>query len=193
MYEALYHYLSRNADLSRDDFKVMAPYFEMRHFGKNVSLVELGEQENYVNFVVEGLLRKFFYRGKYEIVTQLAKESELISSAVSFLSGTPSRYIVETIEPASVISISRENMEIIYSKGFQMERMGRLVITDWLLKKEYWENDRISQTPKERFVRFIQENGELIRRVPQKYLASYLNIKPETFSRYKHLLSELPL
>jgi hypothetical protein len=66
--------------------------------------------------------------------------------------------------------------------------MGRLIIIDWLLQKEYWENERIKQVPKERFINFITSNPDLLIRVPQKYLASYLNIKPETFSRYKHLL-----
>jgi hypothetical protein len=46
----------------------------------------------------------------------------------------------------------------------------------------------IKMTPRERFLNFIMKNPELLQRVPQKYLASYLNIKPETFSRFKHLL-----
>jgi hypothetical protein len=43
-------------------------------------------------------------------------------------------------------------------------------------------------SPRERFLNFVTKNPELMQRVPQKYLASYLNIKPETFSRFKHLL-----
>jgi hypothetical protein len=43
-------------------------------------------------------------------------------------------------------------------------------------------------TPRERFIYFVNRNPELLQRVPQKYLASYLNIKPETFSRFKHLV-----
>jgi len=66
--------------------------------------------------------------------------------------------------------------------------MSRLIITELFLQKEYWELERIRYTTKERFVRFMAENPDLFQRVPQKYLASYLNIKPETFSRLKHLL-----
>ncbi|MEI9808160.1 MAG: hypothetical protein WDO16_09940 [Bacteroidota bacterium] len=46
----------------------------------------------------------------------------------------------------------------------------------------------VKMTPRERFLNFVMKNPDLMQRVPQKYLASYLNIKPETFSRFKHLL-----
>ena len=190
MVEPLYQYLYYQANLSREQFDLMRPYLEIRHFGKNVTLAEIGEVENYVNFVTEGLVRKYFYRGRVEVITQLAKESELVCSSVSFLSGHPSTYIVETIEPTTTISISRSNMERIYAMGSDMERLGRLVITDWLLQKEYWANDRTTLNARARFVKFMNENTDLIKRVPQKFLASYLNMKPETFSRYKHLLSQ---
>ncbi|MEO5996208.1 MAG: Crp/Fnr family transcriptional regulator [Chitinophagaceae bacterium] len=175
-------------DISENEFAQLSNFAEVRHFNKKVRLVNTGEKEKYVNFLAKGLVRKFFYRQKEEIITQIAKEGELICSSVSFLSGLSSDYVVETIEPTTVLSISAENMEKIYSINYKMERMGRLVIIDWLLQKEYWENERIKNGPKERFLNFIKNNPDLLIRVPQKFLASYLNIKPETFSRYKHLL-----
>jgi hypothetical protein len=51
-----------------------------------------------------------------------------------------------------------------------------------------WQMQLIKMTPRERFLNFVMKNPQLMQRVPQKYLASYLNIKPETFSRFKHLL-----
>jgi len=69
-----------------------------------------------------------------------------------------------------------------------MNRLGRLITLDWLLQKEIWEHERLRHEPRDRFIRFMNENSELVQRVQQKYLASYLNMKPETFSRYKHLL-----
>jgi hypothetical protein len=81
-------------------------------------------------------------------------------------------------------------MEKIYQMGPRMNRLGRLIIIDWLVQKEAWEHDRIKQNPRERFVNFVRRNAVLVQRVPQKHLASYLNMKPETYSRYKHLLSK---
>jgi CRP-like cAMP-binding protein len=189
MLDSLFQYFDRFVDINPVEFSAIARYFQIRHFEKKVKLVSIGEEETYINFVQKGLVRKYFFRHKEEVITQIAKENDLICSSVSFLSGGPSNYIVETLEPSTVISLSRDNLEMIYSMNTKMERMGRLIVIDWLLQKEYWEYSRIQFGPRDRFLQFVRENPYLLHRVPQKYLASYLNIKPETFSRYKHLIS----
>jgi hypothetical protein len=69
-----------------------------------------------------------------------------------------------------------------------MEHLGRLIITHTMVLKDRWQMRLIQHSPRERFIDFVQKNPELLQRVPQKFLASYLNIKPETFSRFKHLV-----
>jgi hypothetical protein len=69
-----------------------------------------------------------------------------------------------------------------------MEHLGRMVITQTMVLKDKWRMQLVKMTPRERFLDFVTRNPELMQRVPQKFLASYLNIKPETFSRFKHLL-----
>lgn len=191
MKDLLYQYLCRFVDLAQEELFFIEQYAELRHFGKKVRLINIGEPEIYTNFVVKGVLKKFFYGSRNkEIITQIAKEGDLISSSVAFLSGSPSDYAIETFEPVSVISFSRDNIERIYSSSNRMERLGRLVITDWFLQKEHGEYNRIKLNPKQQFLDFVSNNPDLLLRVPQKSLASYLNIKPETFSRYKHLLAQ---
>ena len=181
-------FVSKYVALSDKEFARLAQVLEIREFDKKHLLIKEGEVEYYLNFVAKGLARKFFYKNKEEMVTQIAKENDLISSYESFLTGTPSTYAVETIEPTTFISITKENVENLYLSSPKMERLGRMVVTQQFLIKEHWEYDRMRLTSHERFIKFIKENRDLLQRVPQKYLASYLNIKPETFSRLKHLL-----
>jgi CRP-like cAMP-binding protein len=181
-------YLSKYVDVSPAEFSVLEPLLEVRNYDKKVKLIDIGEQENYLNFVVKGLVRKYFYKGRDEVITQIAKEGDLISSSVSFLSDSPSAYVVDTIEPTIFVSLTKQSIEQLYASHTKWQRAGRLIITDLLIQKENWELDRMKYTTKERFVRFVTANGDLFQRVPQKYLASYLNIQPETFSRLKHFL-----
>lgn len=181
-------FIGNYAELSQQEFEQLESLVEVRNFDKKIKLIDIGEEELYLNYIVKGLARKYFQKGKEEIITQLAKEGDLISSSVSFLSGNPSTYVVETIEPTTFISISRDAVNKLYSEHPKWQRAGRLIITDLLIQKEYWELDRIKFSTKERFVRFLSNNAELFQRVPQKYLASYLHIQPETFSRLKHFL-----
>lgn len=181
-------FIGNYAEFSQQEFEQLESLVEVRNFDKKIKLIDIGEEELYLNYIVKGLARKYFQKGKEEIITQLAKEGDLISSSVSFLSGNPSTYVVETIEPTTFISISRDAVNKLYSEHPKWQRAGRLIITDLLIQKEYWEIDRIKFSTKERFVRFLSNNAELFQRVPQKYLASYLHIQPETFSRLKHFL-----
>jgi CRP-like cAMP-binding protein len=188
MVNALKSYLGRFADITEDDFQQIMDIAEVRTYDKRIRLTNIGEKEYYLNFVVRGLVRKFFNKGDEEVITQIAREGELISSSVSFLSGEQSMYIVETIEPTTFLSFSLENVEKLYNMDIKWQRMGRLIITDLFLQKETWDMERMLYSTQERFVRFVNSNSVLFQRVPQKYLASYLNIQPETFSRLKHLL-----
>jgi len=181
-------YLSQFVDISPSEFAILEPLLEVRHYDKKVKLIDIGEQEGYLNFVVKGLARKYFYKGRDEVITQIAKEGDLVSSSVSFLSSAPSTYVVDTIEPTIFVSLSKQAIEELYKVHTKWQRAGRLITTDLLIQKENWELDRLKYTTKERFVRFVTANGDLFQRVPQKYLASYLNIQPETFSRLKHFL-----
>lgn len=188
MVSALKEYLNKFIELSDEEFEEIMAIAEVRTYDKKVKLIDLGEKEEYFNFIIRGLARKFFYKGQEEIITQLAKEGELICSSVSYLSGEKSMYVVETIEPTTFLSFNKEKIEKLYEKDIKWQKLSRLIITDLFLQKEIWDLERILYNTQERFVRFVSTNSTLFQRVPQKYLASYLNIQPETFSRLKHLL-----
>jgi CRP-like cAMP-binding protein len=187
----LFLFLRKFIDLEEDEFNdLIKPYIEVRHFKKRQLLTHVGEIENYLNFITKGLIRKYYLKGKDEINTQLSIEGHIIHAEESFHSRSASEYSVEAIEPSTVVSITFDNLEKVYSFNQKMERLGRLVITFTMVLKDRWQMNLIKLTPRERFLDFVTNNPDLLQRVPQKYLASYLNIQPETFSRFKHLLRE---
>jgi CRP-like cAMP-binding protein len=184
-----FQYLHKFVELSEEEFQQnVLPFIKVRRYGKKELLIRAGEVENYFNFIVKGLARKYYKKGKDQINTQISYEGHIIHSQESFHSRTPSEYYVETIEPTTVISITYDDLEKLYSRSLKMERLGRLVITFTMVLKDRWLMQMIKLNPRERFIYFVNKNPELLQRVPQKFLATYLNIKPETFSRFKHLL-----
>lgn len=186
MLEALRQYISGFVSLSNEEFTLLADTLVIRSFDKKELLTNAGEVENYLNFVVKGLVRKYFMKGRTEVITQIAREGEFVNSSASFLSGTPSPYVVETLEPSTFLSITRQQLEKLYEESPRIERLGRIAITHLFLQREEWEHECLRLDTRERFMHFIKNNPDLVQRVPQKYLASYLNMKPETFSRLKH-------
>jgi CRP-like cAMP-binding protein len=183
-------YISNYVSLNEQEFIYLVGLIELRRFEKRQKLVEEGDVEKYLNFIIKGLARKYFIRKKEEMVMQFARENEIICCYDSFMSGEPSNYSVEALEPMSVASFTQENVEKLYDFSPKMERLGRLIATQEYLKKENFDYNRLRLNSQERFINFIRNNGNLLGRVPQKHLASYLDMKPETFSRLKHLMKK---
>jgi CRP-like cAMP-binding protein len=193
MLDILRQFVSGYVTLTPEDFSLLAEKIRVRSFEKRELLLRPGEVEQYMNFVIQGLCRMYFYKGRSEVILNLAKEKELISASSSFLSGAPSNYYIETLEPTTLLSITRDDLEKVYRQNSRIERLGREMITHFVLEKEEWEHACMRLDTRERFLQFVERNPELVQRVPQKYLASYLNMKPETFSRLKHLLKKRPV
>jgi len=186
----LYDFLRRFIDLSEEEFEEWKPYFELRHINKKKVLVHKGEVEDYVNIVVQGLVRKYMKVKKGDVTLQIAPEGHMVHSEISFHSRKPSEVITETIEPTILVSISYQNLNALYDKFPLAEKLGRLFATEMYIIKDKRFFEILKKTTREIFVDYMKTHPRMLQRVPQKYIASYLNIKPETFSRLKHLLKK---
>ncbi|HEY9363765.1 MAG TPA: Crp/Fnr family transcriptional regulator [Chitinophagaceae bacterium] len=181
-------YLNKFIELTDEEFEqFLSAYIHTRKFSKKEIIIRAGEVEDYFNFIVKGLVRKYYKKNHEEINTQISYEGHIILSEESFYTRTPSEYILEAIEPTTLVSIKYDDLENIFSKSQKMEHMGRLITMHTLMMKDRWQVQLLKSSPRERFLKFVEKSPELLQRVPQKHLASYLHIKPETFSRFKHL------
>jgi CRP-like cAMP-binding protein len=181
-------FLSQFGEVTDNALETLLESGEIRNYDKKTIVIHEGETEEYLNIIYKGLVRKFFMSNEDEVVTHLAAEGDLITAADSYLSGRPTQYYIETIEPTTFFSISRDAINRLYALDKKWEFMGRMILTHFLTTLERWEIDQIKLSTKERFLKYRESDEQLFERVPQKYLASYLNIQPETFSRLKQSL-----
>ena len=188
--EYAHRYLQRFMTIGIDELKELLSYCEIRQVEKRTILVKEGEVDNYLNMVVKGLVMKYVRVKKNDMILQLATEGHVIDSEISFLTRTPSLVFVETLEPTVMLSLTYDKMEEALDKFPQGERLGRLILTGMYVKKEESRYFRLLRSARERFLDYINAHPHMLQRVPQKYLASYLNLKPETFSRMKHLVAK---
>lgn len=170
------------------DLYQLVPYLEIRQFNKKQVVLQEGETENYLNLVVKGMLRKYILCGKKETTLQLATEGHMIQSETSFQTRVPSEVIIESIEPSIVVSITYANVQKAFATMENAEHITRLLIAYMYLKKDARLVNQLKLSTRERFLKYLDEHPHMLQRVPQRILASYLNIKPETFSRLKHLV-----
>ncbi|MEO6314622.1 MAG: cyclic nucleotide-binding domain-containing protein [Chitinophagaceae bacterium] len=186
--ETVHAYFRRFIDLSTAEFELIVPYFEIRKFDKKTKVLKVGETDGYFNIILKGMARKYLLVNKKEVTIQLSTEGHMIHSEISFNLQKPSDCIIEAIEPVTFLSMSYAHLQLMYEKFPKTEQLGRMIITEMFIKKDLRDFAQLNKTTRERFLDYMRNHPDMLQRVPQKYLASYLNIKPETFSRLKHLL-----
>ena len=183
-------YLGRFMPITREELIELLQYCEIRKFDKRAVIVREGEIDNYLNLVVKGLIRKYLPVKKDEVILQLATEGHVVQSEISFLTRKPSMVVLETLEPTILLSLTYDKMEEALDRFPKGERLGRMILYGMFIKKDENRYNRLSKSTRQRFFDYIDHHQHMLQRVPQKYLASYLQIKPETFSRLKALLSK---
>jgi len=189
-FEYAQKYLGRFMPITPEELIDLLQYCEIRKFGKREILVHQGEVDNYLNLVVKGLVRKYLPVKKNNVILQLATEGHVVQSEISYLTKTPSMVILETLEPTILVSLTYDKMEEALDRFPKGERLGLMILSGMFIKKDENRYNRLAKSTRERFFDYIDHHQHMLQRVPQKYLASYLQIKPETFSRLKALLAK---
>ena len=190
LFDYAQRYLGRFMPISREELIELLQYCEIRKFDKRSVIVHEGEVDNYLNLVVKGLIRKYLLVRKDEVILQLATEGHVVQSEISFLTRNPSMVVLETLEPTILLSLTYDKMEEALDKFPKGERLGRMILYGMFIKKDENRYNRLSKSTRQRFFDYMDHHQHMLQRVPQKYLASYLQIKPETFSRLKALLAK---
>jgi CRP-like cAMP-binding protein len=188
VFDILYEYHTRYVSLEKEAFQEIFSHYELLKLPKKYFLLKEGEVEDKLYFIAKGMVRKYFLKGKEEINMLFAREGQTINSIYSYFTRTPSQYFVQTLEPVICMYMTFDKMQYLLKTFPQMQEIGRLMMTDYYLQKDKLELTRLRLSTRERFLKFVAERPDLLQRLPQRHLASYLQIKPETFSRMKHLL-----
>ncbi len=189
-FEHTYAFLKRFMDIDRADFDTIMPLLELRTFDKKTFVVQLGEVDNFLNIVLKGLVRKSVTGPKGEVTLQLATEGHFIQSEISFHKRIPSEVILETLESTVMVSMHYDAMQWALKEIPVAESLARNIVTQFFIKKDSRYISQLNISTRERFLEYMNNHPHMLQRVPQKILASYLNIKPETFSRLKHLVKK---
>jgi CRP-like cAMP-binding protein len=145
-----------------------------------------GNISNHIHFIKKGCLRMWFNKDGKEITFQFFFEGHAVASIDSFLNNQPSLFTLESIEPSNIISISKDKFEQL--NQFYPEFKDRFQNILFQRFRNYAQLflSRIKDTPTERYKDLIINQPEIIKRVPQHYIASYLGITPISLSRIRN-------
>jgi CRP-like cAMP-binding protein len=160
--------------------------FKEREIASKTVLLNEGEISNSVYFIKKGCLRQWFNKDGKDITFQFFFEGQPVASADSFMSRQPSFFTIESIEPSIIISINKPNFDELHKIFPEFHQKFQEYIFERFRNYAQLFLSRIKDNPKERYVDLIKNHPEIIQRVPQHYIASYLGITPVSLSRIRN-------
>ncbi|MNE35439.1 Fumarate and nitrate reduction regulatory protein [compost metagenome] len=163
----------------------MSTIARSKHFDKRDFLLKAGDIEKNMWWIASGAVRMFYENDGEEIDTQFSFENTFVTSCASLLSHNPSIYSIQALENTEVLAISKENLDQFYDHSKNAERLGRLSLERQFLAKEERDRSLRADSATDRYLQLLQSQRDLAQRVPQKYIASYLGITPESLSRIR--------
>ncbi|MGX9987397.1 Crp/Fnr family transcriptional regulator [Chryseobacterium sp. POL2] len=191
MLKNFHKHLSEILDVPEENIQKCAIHYDIRFFKKGSMLVQEGEASADRFFVETGLLRMFSIdkNGK-EHVIQFAPEGWIISDSTSQLLNEKSRFYVEAIEDSEIVVLSDDfffNLGEIYP---QVAEKNQRLMLNHIKNLQNRVNALISTTAEERYMEFLKKYPNIMLRVPQWMVASYLGITPESLSRVRKELAK---
>ncbi|RKR05762.1 CRP-like cAMP-binding protein [Flavobacterium sp. 90] len=186
MYDIIFKHIEEKVKLTQEEKELIKIFFKSKKLKKKQFLVVEGHVCNYLIFVSKGLLKAYNVddRGN-EHINQFSPEGWWTSDMSSFFGGGISFYSIDAMEDSEVLLITSVDFENLTLQVPVMDRYFRLLFQNSLITKERRLISSHTHTAEEKYKHLLENNSDLIKRIPQTLLASYLGLSPETLSRLK--------
>lgn len=186
MYDIFFEHLEKKIQLNEFEKEQLKSFFLPKKLKKRQFLVVEGHNCTSLTFVSKGLLKAYNVDEKgNEHINQFAPEGWWISDMNSFFSGEISFYSIDAMENSDILVISSKDFEDLMHQIPIMDRYFRLLFQNSLITKERRLISSNTHNAEEKYQHILKNNPDLIKRVPQNLLASYLGLSAETLSRLK--------
>jgi CRP-like cAMP-binding protein len=189
MQDTLFNFLSKYIPLTEDEKNAILSLDIFRSIKKGTILLKEGQKttENY--FVLKGCIRKYYIVEGEEKTTAFYTEMEGLTPHCA-INDEPSEYYISCVEDSIMIIANPEMGVELFNKFPKFESLCRVLSEDLLAKQQIDFDAFKTTSPEQRYLNLIQKRPDLIQRVPQHQLASYLGIKPQSLSRLRARILE---
>lgn len=188
MKHILVEILSSLTTISEDEALDIEQSFPVKTYDKGTYLLKEGQIAKSAYFVVEGCIREYELRDGIEKTTGFFTENQSAANFQSLAGKVPSKQNFVCAEKTTVAVLNSEKEQELYRKHPRFETFCRTGMEKMMGDKHNELAEFISLKPEERYLKLQEDRPELINRVPQYQIASYLGIKPETLSRIRKRL-----
>jgi CRP-like cAMP-binding protein len=175
-----------NFKVNDDEWSKFMHLFKRQEISAKTILLQEGEISKHAFYIEKGCIRAWFNNNGKDITFQFFFEEQGVSSIESFRTNQPSLFTIESIEPCIIHSITKKDFQTILeaSPGIK-HRMEEYTFQRLILYQKLFLS-RIKDNPEKRYLELLENNPEILQRVPQHYIASFLGITSVSLSRIRN-------
>lgn len=172
--------------------KDLAPFLKLlkvKTYKCGEIILQNGQIDNYLSFLKNGLIRYFVNNDGKEFTFDFIFPNSFYCHYDSFYSRNPTQFYSEALTDTEVYIIHFDDLTALFETCAFAKDLSRIAVEKLLEKKIKRELSLLIDSPKERYLNLLKEQPGLLQSIPQKYLATYLGIVPETLSRIRKRIS----
>lgn len=184
MQNLLFDFISKYVSLTEEEKNAIISLDIFHSVKKGTILLKEGQKTKESYFVLKGCIRTYYIMDGEEKTTAFYTEMEALTPPC-VVSKTPSEYYISCTED-TILSVSNVDMEEEVNRKFPKFDIMCRVLSEELLAKQRIDFDEFkTSSPEQRYLNLLQNRPDLIQRVPQHQLASFLGMKPQSLSRLR--------
>jgi CRP-like cAMP-binding protein len=183
--EQLFSYFKTFHTLSPEAENAIADICTITHIKKNQDLQPIGHTCRTIYFINKGLARIYYFKEDIDITEGFYFENSIIARVESLFTGKPSRKAIQVLEDADIVGIHAESLFRLYDQYHDIERLFRKIFEAAYVDTVNRIEGIQFHTAEERYKALLHEAPDVLKRVPLKYVASYLGITQVSLSRIR--------
>lgn len=155
------------------------------HLKRNEFLKVNGDVDTNIYFIKSGSLRIFVMDEDEENTVRFGYENNIIAALDSYLTEKPTEYYIQAIKATELKVIKKPAINQLLLENVELQKFWIMMLEQVILQQLEREQDILNTSPLKRYQRVLERSPQLFQEIPNKYIASYLRMTPETLSRLK--------
>lgn len=185
MIESLLDSIQHIIVLSESEKTIVISLFKAKTYQKGDFFLAEGQVCKQVGFVTKGLVRYYINHDGEDKTYDFGQENNFVCNYESFLPQTPSTKNIQALEDCTILQISYDDLQVFYNSVRGAERFGRMVIEQVFIQTLQDLSSFYTDTPELRYEKFLTRHPDLLQRISQYHVASYVGVKPQSLSRIR--------
>ena len=175
----------RYSTMTHEELDLLESILVPMKYAKNEMILREGETCTNIYWVVKGLVRQFYYKNGKEVTEYMATENSIVMCIESLFLEQPTHLQIKAIEPSTLIALPKAELEAVAMKSVNIQILYRKILEESLILSQIHADMLRFESAQDRYQKLIKRQPQLVLRAPLVYIASYLQMTPETLSRVR--------